>query len=137
MLRYDGLSSEYGVDLFLSQFARFYGAPVVSLENPELSAQAFREDDASDRIALATATIEALESGHARELGLRILEVWAESRYDDFHDTRSGANVLIQMWIAATGAAWLKIVIELWQSASTPCTKWAIVSLPPSDTPTW
>src|SRR6516162_10026654 len=32
-----------------------------------------------------------------------------------FCDTRSGANVLIQMRIAATGAAWLKIVIELWQ----------------------
>jgi uncharacterized protein len=85
MLRYDGLYSEYGVDLFLSNLARIEGAPVVSLENPELSAaQAFREDDASDRIALATATIEALESGHARELGLRVMEVWAESRYDDF-----------------------------------------------------
>ena len=84
MLQYDGFYPEYGVDLFLSQFARFNGAPVVSLENPELSAQAFREDDASDRIAFATATIEALESGRARELGLRILEVWAESRYDDF-----------------------------------------------------
>src|SRR5450755_564994 len=54
-----------------------------------------------------------------------------------FCDTRNGANVLIQMWIAATGTTSLKIVIELWQWASTPCTKWATVSLPPSDTPTW
>jgi hypothetical protein len=35
------------------------------------------------------------------------------------------------------GEASLKIVIELWRWASTPCTKRAIVSLPPLDTPKW
>jgi uncharacterized protein len=85
MSRYDGLYPVFGIDAFLSELARLSGGkPVVSLENPEFSAQAARVNDASDRIALVTATIEALESGRARELGLRIVEVWAESRYDDF-----------------------------------------------------
>jgi uncharacterized protein len=85
MSRYDGLSPAFGIDAFLSELARLSGGkPVVSLENPELSAQAFRVDDASDRIALVTAAIEGLETGRTRELGLRSVEVWAESRYDDF-----------------------------------------------------
>jgi len=83
--RYDGLYGEYGIDAFLSQLARATQKPVVSLENPEFSARAFlRVNDASDRILLATAEVEALESGRAREMALRQVEVWAESRYDEF-----------------------------------------------------
>src|SRR6266478_6458899 len=55
----------------------------------------------------------------------------------NFCDTKNGADVLIQMRSAAAAAASLKIVIELWRWPSTPCTKWATMSLPPSDTPTW
>jgi uncharacterized protein len=81
---FDGFYSAFGIDASLSKLARGTGKPVVSLENPEFSAQAFRVDDASDRIALVTAAIEGLETGRTRELGLRVVEVWAESRYDDF-----------------------------------------------------
>src|SRR5262249_34942927 len=82
--RYDGLYLEYGIDAFLSQLARAAQKPIVSLENPEFSVQTFRVNDASDRILLATAGVEAPESGLAREMVLRIAEVWADSRYDDF-----------------------------------------------------
>jgi uncharacterized protein YbaP (TraB family) len=81
---FDGLYPKFGIDASLSELARDTGKPIVSLENPETSAQAFRVDDASDRIALVTAAIKGLESGRTRELGLRNVEVWAESRYDDF-----------------------------------------------------
>jgi uncharacterized protein len=80
MSRYDGLLPEFGIDAQLSELARDTGKPVVSLEGPER----VKVDDASDRIVLATEEIEGLESGRTRELGLRIVEVWAESRYDDF-----------------------------------------------------
>jgi uncharacterized protein YbaP (TraB family) len=83
--RYDGLYGEYGIDALLSRLARATQKPVVSLENPEFAAQAFlRVNDASDRVLLATAKVEALESGRAREIALRIAGVWAESRYDEF-----------------------------------------------------
>jgi uncharacterized protein len=82
MSRYDGLYPEFGIDASLSELAFLLGGkPVVSLENFETRD---RVDDASDRIVLATEQIEGLESGRTRELGLRIVEVWAESRYDDF-----------------------------------------------------
>jgi uncharacterized protein YbaP (TraB family) len=84
MSLYDGLYPPFGADAWLSELARLTGKPVVSLENPEFSAQAFRVDDASDRIVLSTEAIEGLESGRTRELSLRRVEVWAESRYDDF-----------------------------------------------------
>ena len=78
---YDGLYTAFGIDASLSELARDTGKPVVSLENPETR---IRVDDASDRIVLATEAIEGLETGRTRELGLRGVEVWAESRYDDF-----------------------------------------------------
>jgi uncharacterized protein YbaP (TraB family) len=81
--QYDGLYGEYGIDAFLSWLARSTQKPVVSLENPEFSAQAFQVNDASDRILLATAKVEALESGHMREFTLRVVKVWAESRFDE------------------------------------------------------
>ena len=81
--RYDGLYGEYGIDFFLSQLARAAQKTVVSLENPEFAAQAFFWVNA-DRILLATAEVEALESGRVREMVLRSAEVWAESRYDEF-----------------------------------------------------
>jgi uncharacterized protein YbaP (TraB family) len=81
MSRYDGLSPAFGIDAFLSELARSTGKPIVSLENPE---ERVWVDDASDRIVLATKQLEGLESGRTRKLGLRSMEVWAESRYDDF-----------------------------------------------------
>jgi uncharacterized protein len=81
MSRYDGLHPAFGIDASLSELARSTGKPIVSLENPETRV---RVDDAADRIVLATEEIEGLESGGTRELGLRAVVVWAESRYDDF-----------------------------------------------------
>jgi uncharacterized protein YbaP (TraB family) len=81
MSMYDGLYTAFGIDASLSELARDTGKPVVSLENPETR---IRVDDASDRIVLPTEAIEGLETGRTRELGLRGVEVWAESRYDDF-----------------------------------------------------
>jgi uncharacterized protein len=80
----DGLYPQAGIDAFLSRLARDTGKPIVSLENPERVAELHNPVDASDRIVLATEGIEGLESGRTRELGLRMVEVWAESRYDDF-----------------------------------------------------
>jgi uncharacterized protein YbaP (TraB family) len=81
---YDGLYPKFGIDVFLSELARDTGKSVVSLENPERVEELHNPVDASDRIVLATEEIEGLESGRARELGLRKMEVWAESRYNDF-----------------------------------------------------
>jgi uncharacterized protein YbaP (TraB family) len=85
MSRYDGLYSEYGIDASLSQLARITQKPVVSLESPEFQMHAVQVDDGADRISLATILVEELESGaiHTREFALRIMEVWAESRFDE------------------------------------------------------
>jgi uncharacterized protein YbaP (TraB family) len=82
MFMYDGLYAEVGIDASLSELARRTGKPVVSLENPETRDRVIRVDDASDRVALEA--IERLETGRTRELVLRQMELWAESRYDDF-----------------------------------------------------
>jgi TraB/PrgY/gumN family len=71
-------------DIELSISESSYGAAPIILLALAGVYPAYRVDDASDRIVLATAAIEGLESGRTRDLELRILEVWAESRYDDF-----------------------------------------------------
>jgi len=81
MSRYDGLSPSFGIDASLSRLARDEGKPIVSLENPETRVWMNDADRITEEIE---GLIEGLESGRTRELGLRLVEVWAESRYDDF-----------------------------------------------------
>jgi uncharacterized protein YbaP (TraB family) len=80
VLRYDRLF--YGIDDFLSRLAYNAHKPIVSLESPELRLQALRVGSAPDRISYATAIVDGLESS-SREMALRMVNVWAESRFDE------------------------------------------------------
>jgi uncharacterized protein len=82
-LRGDGIYTEYGSELFLLGFAHRLRKPVISLETPELQMQALRSENRQIDEAMMEKWLGRLESGRMRALGLRLGEVWAESRVDE------------------------------------------------------
>ena len=77
--RRDGLDPAYGIDIFLAGLARGSRKTVVSLETPELQAQALRMPDAQATRALLESALDELEAGRARPSLNRIARVWAEA----------------------------------------------------------
>jgi uncharacterized protein YbaP (TraB family) len=116
LLRYHGIYGEYGIDSFLLNFARGGGDPsppgqglrhaqpwrskkmVVSLENVETHMRAARHDSREERIAFVAEALDSMETGRSRDLQLRIMETWAESRSCNFASWRLGPRVVMMIF---------------------------------------
>ena len=95
--RRDGIDPAYGIDRFLAGYARREKKAVVSLETPELQAEALRLPDPRDAQALVENGLAELEADRVRPMVLRIARVWAESdvgaldHYNDWCECRGSA----------------------------------------------
>jgi hypothetical protein len=77
--RHEGLDPQYGIDAFLSGFARAAGKSVVSLETPEGQMQSLLEGDAAQTQALLLQGLADLEAQRLAPRLMRIAQVWADS----------------------------------------------------------
>ena len=95
--RRDGLDPAYGIDLFLAGYGHGAQKTVVSLETPELQAQALRMPTAQASLDVLEAGLSELEAGHARPSLNRIAQVWADADhaalagYDEWCECRDTA----------------------------------------------
>lgn len=80
--RRDGLDPAYGIDVFLSGWARASRKTVVSLETPELQLRALLMPNPNEQLSFVENALDDLESGRARPQLARIAQVWADSDLD-------------------------------------------------------
>lgn len=78
-LRADGLYFEYGADQMLAEQARAQHKPIVSLETPEVQADAMLGRDAVVDVDEITESLETLEGHRSQALTRTLLTAWAAS----------------------------------------------------------
>ncbi|CAN5898705.1 TraB/GumN family protein [soil metagenome] len=78
-LRAVGLYFEYGADQMLAEKARAERKPIVSLETPDVQADAILGPDATVDIDELTESLDALEGDRSEALTRTLLKTWAES----------------------------------------------------------
>ena len=78
-LRSAGLYFEYGADQMLAEQAHAERKPIVSLETPEVQADAMLGPDATVDIDEVAESLEALEGDRSEALTRTLLTTWAES----------------------------------------------------------
>ena len=78
-LRADGLYFEYGADQMLAEQARAERKPIVSLETPEVQADAMLGPDAVVDVDEIREALDALEGDRSKALTRTLLATWAES----------------------------------------------------------
>ncbi|MDB5829411.1 MAG: hypothetical protein JWQ73_3631 [Variovorax sp.] len=78
-LRAEGLYFEYGADQMLAEQARVERKPIVSLETPEVQADAMFGPDAAVDVDELREALEALEGDRSEALTRTLLKAWAAS----------------------------------------------------------
>lgn len=81
-VRADGLYPDFGIDMFLSSYARSVSKPVVGLETIADQMKLLRGNAASAQAEQIDLALKQLESGKARQQILELAEAWARSDHD-------------------------------------------------------
>lgn len=75
--RFSGLEIGYGSEIFLADFARSVGKPVIGLETAESQMRALLQGDAAETIASVDRGLMIVEQGKSRAVNRRMADAWA------------------------------------------------------------
>ena len=84
--RFSGLEIGYGSEIFLADFARTVGKPVIGLETAESQMRVLLQGDAAETIASVDRGLMIVEQGKSRAVNRRMADAWAEGNLADLEN---------------------------------------------------